>query len=67
MLARRPWLASFFGLAAFLLQPRADATEYTLDPSRTVVSFAMRSMGTHVGRQVGNAIVRGVLGSILKR
>jgi hypothetical protein len=32
-----------------------------------IVKSAMRSMGSQVGRQVGTAIVRGVLGSILKR
>jgi hypothetical protein len=32
-----------------------------------MVKSAMRSVGSNVGRQVGNAIVRGVLGSILKR
>ena len=36
-------------------------------PAEAMVKSAMRSVGSNVGRQVGNAIVRGVLGSILKR
>lgn len=36
-------------------------------PAEALVKSAMRSVGSNVGRQVGNAIVRGVLGSILKR
>ena len=35
--------------------------------AEAMVKSAMRSVGSNVGRQVGNAIVRGVLGSILKR
>jgi DNA helicase HerA-like ATPase len=35
--------------------------------AEAVVKSAVRSMSSNVGRQVGNAIVRGVLGSILKR
>ena len=46
MLARHAWLAGLLGLAAFLPHTPACSTEYTLDPSRTVVSFEMRSMGT---------------------
>ena len=36
-------------------------------PAEAMVKSAMRGIGSNVGRQVGNAIVRGVLGSILKR
>ncbi|MGD9510503.1 MAG: helicase HerA-like domain-containing protein [Geminicoccaceae bacterium] len=36
-------------------------------PAEALVKSAMRSVGSNVGRQVGNAIVRGVLGSIMKR
>ena len=36
-------------------------------PAEAMVKSAMRSVGSNVGRQVGNAIVRGVLGSMLKR
>ena len=35
--------------------------------AEAMVKSAMRSVGSNVGRQVGNAIVRGVLGSLLKR
>jgi DNA helicase HerA-like ATPase len=35
--------------------------------AEAMVKSAMRSVGSNVGRQVSNAIVRGVLGSILKR
>jgi hypothetical protein len=35
--------------------------------AEAMVKSAMRSMGSTMGRQVSNAIVRGVLGSILKR
>jgi len=35
--------------------------------AEALVKSAMRGVGSNVGRQVGNAIVRGVLGSILKR
>ena len=46
MLSRQPWLTALLGLSALLPHPRAGATEFTLDPSRTVVAFEMRSMGT---------------------
>jgi DNA helicase HerA-like ATPase len=36
-------------------------------PAEAMVKSAMRSVGSNVGRQVGNALVRGVLGSLLKR
>ena len=39
MLRRHSWLAGLLGLAG------AGATDYTLDPSRTLVTFEMRSMG----------------------
>jgi len=35
--------------------------------AEALVKSAMRSVGSNVGRQVGNAIVRGVLGSIMRR
>jgi polyisoprenoid-binding protein YceI len=46
MLTGHTWLAGLLGLGALLSYPQARATEYTLDPSRTVVSFEMRSMGS---------------------
>ena len=45
MLRRHSWLAGLLGLAGLLPQPGAGATDYTLDPSRTLVTFEMRSMG----------------------
>lgn len=46
MLTRHRWLAGLLGLGALLSHHPVRATEYTLDPGRTVVSFEMRSMGT---------------------
>lgn len=46
MLTRHSWLAALLSLGALLTHSHAGATEYTLDPSRTVVTFEMRSMGT---------------------
>jgi polyisoprenoid-binding protein YceI len=46
MLNRHTWLAGLIGSGALGLHPTARATEFTLDPSRTVVAFEMRSMGT---------------------
>ena len=46
MLTRYSWLASLIPLAAMLWHARSYATEFTLDPTRTLVSFEMRSMGT---------------------
>ena len=46
MLTRHSWLAGLIVLSALLSNTRACATEYTLDPSRTVVAFEMRSLGT---------------------
>lgn len=46
MLPRHAWLIALLGLGALLSHPRAGATEFTLDSSRTVVAFEMRSMGT---------------------
>jgi polyisoprenoid-binding protein YceI len=45
MLNGHTWLAAVIGVGTWLLQGHADATEFTLDPSRTVVAFEMRSMG----------------------
>jgi polyisoprenoid-binding protein YceI len=46
MLNRHTWLAALVGIGALASHPHAGATEFTLDPSRTVVAFEMRSMGT---------------------
>jgi polyisoprenoid-binding protein YceI len=45
MLTRHHWIAALFGLGALLAHACSRATEYTIDPSRTLVSFEMRSMG----------------------
>lgn len=45
MLTRHAWLAALLGLGALLSHFDAGATEFTLDPGRTVVAFEMRSMG----------------------
>jgi polyisoprenoid-binding protein YceI len=46
MLARHTLIACLITLAILLWNASARATEFTLDPSRTLVSFEMRSMGT---------------------
>lgn len=46
MLKRHAWLAALIGIGALLSHSRTGATEFTLDPSRTVVAFEMRSLGT---------------------
>jgi polyisoprenoid-binding protein YceI len=45
MLNRHAWLAALLGIGGLLSHARSDATEYTLDPSRTIVTFETRSMG----------------------
>src|SRR6185503_14162443 len=46
MLTRHSWLASLLGLSAICWHASSHATEFTLDPTRTLVSFEMRSLGT---------------------
>ena len=46
MLTRHSWLAGFLALGALLTHANSGATEYTIDPTRTLVSFEMRSLGT---------------------
>jgi polyisoprenoid-binding protein YceI len=46
MLNRHTWLGALVCIGALLSHRHAGATEFTLDPSRTVVAFEMRSMGT---------------------
>jgi polyisoprenoid-binding protein YceI len=46
MLPRHTWLAGLIAAGALLPQTRAGATQYALDPQRTVVSFEMRGLGT---------------------
>jgi polyisoprenoid-binding protein YceI len=46
MLSRHSWLASLIALAALFWHAGCHATEFTLDPTRTRVSFEMRSLGT---------------------
>jgi polyisoprenoid-binding protein YceI len=46
MRTRYSWLAGLFALAALSWHASSHATEFTLDPARTLVSFEMRSLGT---------------------
>ena len=46
MRTRHSWLASLIALTALCWHASSRATEFTLDPSRTLVSFEMRSLGT---------------------
>jgi polyisoprenoid-binding protein YceI len=46
MLTRHSWLASLIVLTATFWHAGARAAQYTLDPSRTLVTFEMRSLGT---------------------
>jgi polyisoprenoid-binding protein YceI len=46
MRTRYSWLAGLFALAALSWHASSHATEFTLDPTRTLVSFEMRSLGT---------------------
>jgi polyisoprenoid-binding protein YceI len=46
MLTRHSWLAGLLALGALLSHTNSGATEYTIDPARTLVSFEMRSLGT---------------------
>ena len=46
MFTRHSWLAGLLALGAALTHTPSRATEYTIDPARTLVSFEMRSMGT---------------------
>jgi polyisoprenoid-binding protein YceI len=46
MLPRHSWLASLLTLAALFWHASCHASEFTLDPTRTLVSFEMRSLGT---------------------
>ncbi len=45
MLTRHSWLATLIALTALFSHANSRAAEYTLDPSRTLVSFEMRSLG----------------------
>jgi len=46
MLTRHFWLPSLVAVTAIFWHASSGATEYTLDPSRTLVTFEMRSLGT---------------------
>lgn len=46
MPTRHSWLAGLLILTALLWHSGCRATEFTLDPARTLVSFEMRSLGT---------------------
>jgi polyisoprenoid-binding protein YceI len=61
MLTRHSWLAGLLALGAALAHTGSQATEYTIDPARTLVSFEMRSLGTiqrgEFGRAAGSVIL----------
>lgn len=42
----RTWIAGLIALCILLWNASSQASEFTLDPSRTLVAFEMRSMGT---------------------
>jgi len=46
MRTRHSWLAGLLALTAVCWHSGSHATEFTLDPTRTLVSFEMRSLGT---------------------
>jgi polyisoprenoid-binding protein YceI len=46
MRTRHSWLVSLLALTALCWHASSRATEFTLDPTRTLVSFEMRSLGT---------------------
>jgi polyisoprenoid-binding protein YceI len=46
MLTGHSWLAALLALSAIFWHASSHATEFTLDPTRTLVSFEMRSLGT---------------------
>jgi polyisoprenoid-binding protein YceI len=46
MLTRHSWFASLIALTTLFWNASSHAAEYTLDPSRTLVTFEMRSLGT---------------------
>ncbi|HET9447459.1 MAG TPA: YceI family protein [Steroidobacteraceae bacterium] len=46
MLNRHSWLATLIVLTTIFWHASPRAAEYTIDPSRTLVSFEMRSLGT---------------------
>lgn len=45
MLTRHSWLAGLIALTAIVWHAGCHATEFTLDPTHTLVAFEMRSMG----------------------
>src|SRR4051794_33414330 len=45
MLTRHTWLATLFALGALFSHASSHATDFILDPTRTLVSFEMRSLG----------------------
>lgn len=46
MFSRHAWLPTLIALTAIFWHASADAAEFTIDPTRTVVSFEMRGLGT---------------------
>jgi polyisoprenoid-binding protein YceI len=67
MRTRHSWLASLIALAAIVWFTGSHATEFTLDPTRTLVSFEMRSLGTTQRGEFDRAAGTVVLDSIEQR
>ncbi len=67
MLTRHSWLAGLFALGALLSHADSGATEYTIDPARTLVSFEMRSLGTTQRGELSRAAGTVVLDSAQER
>jgi len=55
MLTRHSWLASLIALTTIFWHANSRAAEYTLDSSRTLVTFEMRSLGTTQRGEFGRA------------
>ena len=65
---RHSWLAGLLAFGAVLLpHAHARASEYTIDPQRTVVSFAMRSIGTTQRGEFGQTTGTVMLDSATER
>jgi polyisoprenoid-binding protein YceI len=64
---RHSWLASLFALSAIVWHASSHATEFTLDPARTLVSFEMRSLGTTQRGEFNRAAGTVMLDSIEQR
>ena len=67
MRTRHSWLVSLLALTAVCWHSGSHATEFTLDPTRTLVSFEMRSLGTTQRGEFNRAAGTVILDSREKR